>query len=121
MVDNNLLFEDIPYDQPTPVFDVSGYTKIIPAAQYARGNCISFTLTAQLEWSGDPHTGTYLDVMTEAGNWLECSFGIGSKAIVGKGIHFTLPSNVDRFLYFQLRGNELVGGTYTIWSNLVGV
>jgi len=127
MVDNEVLFEDVPYDQETPVLDLSGYSKIPGAPGYGRGNLITFRLDNNLTWdTSGGFTGAHLYVYgspdgIDFGLGYDMSIGIGPNAGVYKGMHFTLPDNTYRYIKFAIEGAEIIGGTYTIRGMFLGV
>jgi len=120
MLDQEVLFEDIPYDQETPVLDLAGYDWVVGSPGVGRGKLITMLVQgAGLEFG--PTVGWYLEIQdspdgaTFSGHTV--SIGIGTNAITAKGIKFTLPSNVSRYIKARLVG-DITGGAYTLFAVL---
>ena len=122
MIDQEVLFEKVPYDQHTDWLDLAGYGWEPNQPGVGRGKLITFIIRSDdLEY--DPATpGYYLAVLGEMtpGEYVgghDLSVGIGEQALWARGIKFTLPSNVSRYVRFALHGAYL-SGTYTIFAVL---
>jgi len=114
MIDNELLFQDIPYDQVTPAIDLAQEGYQIQPVGPGRGKLITFIITGL----GLTFTGTEIYLIAEDsldginwGNMLR--IGVGVQALANRGIKFALPSNASRFIRFSL-SNAFTAGTYTI-------
>ena len=118
MIDQEILFEDIPFDQETEVLDLSGYSWEPGTPGVGRGKLITFVTQGENLVFGST-VGWYLEVLdspdgvTFTGHAV--SIGIGLEAMLSKGIKFTLPSNVSRYIKMRLVG-DITAGTYTVYA-----
>ena len=122
MIDQEVLFEKVPYDQHIDWLDLAQYGWEPSQPGIGRGKLITFLIQSDdLEF--DPATpGWYVNVHGEMvpGEYVsghELSVGIGEQALWARGIKFALPSNVDRYIRFTLLGAYL-SGTYTVYAVL---
>ena len=122
MIDQEVLFERTPYDQNTDWFDLAEYGWEPGTPGVGRGKLITFIFQSD-DLEPDLATpGYYINVLGEnnPGDYVsghEISVGIGEQAAREKGIKFTLPSNVTRYIRFRLQG-AFLSGTYTVYAVL---
>ena len=117
MVDNELIVQDVPYDQISDPLDVAEYLQPYQDITFYNSNLIEFVFTAQgLVLDGT--AGWYL-IVEEASALVNPSWdelmrvGIGAHAMLVKGMKFALPSNSNRVIRFRLEGS-FTGGTFTV-------
>jgi hypothetical protein len=118
MIDNELFFQDIPYDQKTEWVDLGAVRRRLDQPGIGSGQLLISHITARgLEY--DEAQGAYLYVEGEnvPGAWtsgFDLSVGIGLTALLHGGIKFALPSNVSRYVRFNLGLANPTAGVYTI-------
>ncbi len=122
MIDQEVLVEDQSVLVRSDWLDLSGFDWG-EAPGVGRGKLITFMVIGHgIEFSASPG-GAYLDVegaMDPADyvSGYDVSIGIGEMAINDKGIKFTVPSNVSRYIRFHMHGGNVTTGAYTVYAIL---
>ncbi len=121
MIDNELFEVEIPHDGMSEWIDIGERDWAIDQPGIGRGKLITFSVRGDgVQFGATP--GWYFDIH-DANNpsdytsgYVE-SVGIGSIAMKSRGIKFTLPTNVMRYIRFAPRG-DFTGGTFTVYAVL---
>jgi hypothetical protein len=118
MIDDELFFQDIPYDQKTAWLDLGRVSRTFDEPGIGAGQLIICQVTARdLQYDAAQGGYVYVEGENVPGSWTtgyDVSVGIGLSALTQGGIKFALPSNVSRYVRFSLGLANPTAGVYTV-------